>query len=128
MLDTSGYSAHMMGHPDVKRALQQADAIYVNPVILGELLAGFMKGRWKKKNEEELRVFLDSPRVAVVDIDGTTAERYAVILNFLWKSGTPLPTNDIWIAASAMQHGLEIITADSHYAKIPQVVTTYVAI
>ncbi len=128
MLGTSGYSAHMMGHPDVKRALQQADAIYVNPVILGELLAGFMKGRWKKKNEEELRVFLDSPRVTVVDLDGTTAERYAVILNFLWKSGTPIPTNDIWIAASAMQHGLEIITADAHFGKIPQVVTAYVAI
>ncbi len=123
MLDTSGYSAFMVGHPDVKRALQEADAICVNSIVLGELHAGFLKGRWRKKNEGELRAFLDSPRVNVVDVTEATAERYAVILNFLWKSGVPIPTNDIWIAASAMQHGLKIITTDSHYEKVPQVVS-----
>ena len=123
MLDTSAYSAFMLGHSDIKVALQEADAIYLTPIIIGELRAGFLRGKSRRKNEGEFRSFLDSPRVNVVDVTATTAERYAVILNFLWKNGTPIPTNDIWIAASAMQHGLSIITTDVHYEKVPQVIT-----
>jgi len=123
LVDTSAYSAFMSGHVDVKRALQEADAIYLNPIIMGELRAGFLKGRWRKKNEEELRVFIASPRVDVVNINEATAERYAAILDFLWRSGAPIPTNDVWIAASAMQHGLKLITTDTHYTKVPQIVS-----
>jgi tRNA(fMet)-specific endonuclease VapC len=54
-----------------------------------------------------------------------TAERYAIILNFLWQAGTPVPTNDIWIAASAMEYGLELLTTDEHYQKVPQVIVNY---
>ena len=122
-LNTSAYSAFMSGHPDVKRALQEADAVYVNPIVLGELRAGFLKGRWRKKNEEELRAFLASPRVDVVDVTEATAERYAAIIDFLWKGGLPIPTNDIWIAASAMQHGLKLITTHVHYTKVPHIVS-----
>lgn len=125
LLDTSAYSAFMKGHPEVKLALQQAEEIYLNPVILGELLAGFMRGEHRKKNETELRKFLSSPRVKVLDVDEATAERYAVILNSLWSAGTPIPTNDIWIAASAMQHGLHILTTDAHYRRISQVLVDY---
>lgn len=125
MLDTSAYSAFMVGHPEVKLALQQADEIYLNPVILGELLVGFMRGKRRKKNEKELRTFLSSPRVNVVDVNEDTAERYAVILNSLWKAGTPIPTNDIWIAASAMQHGLRLLTKDAHYQRVTQVLVDY---
>jgi predicted nucleic acid-binding protein len=96
-------------------------------VVLGELRAGFMRGKWRVKNERELREFLSSPRVNVVGLDDATAERYAVILNSLWKTGTPIPTNDIWIAASAMQHGLRILTLDAHYQKVSQVIVDYVA-
>ena len=56
------------------------------------------------------------------DFDEDTAEKYAVIINSLWNAGTPIPTNDIWIAATAMQHGLNIVTTDPHYLKVPQVV------
>lgn len=125
MLDTSAYSAFMVGHPEVKLALQQADEIYLNPVILGELLVGFMRGKRRKKNEKELRTFLSSPRVNVVNLNEDTAERYAVILNSLWKAGTPIPTNDIWIAASAMQHGLRLLTKDAHYQRVTQVLVDY---
>jgi len=125
LLDTSAYSAFMRGHPEVKLALQQAEEIHLTPVILGELLAGFMRGRHRKKNEAELRKFLSSPRVNIVDVDEGTAERYAVILNSLWSAGTPIPTNDIWIAASAMQHGLHILTMDAHYRQISQVLVDY---
>lgn len=126
LLDTSAYSVFMFGHPEVKLALQRADEIYLSPVILGELLVGFMRGKWRKKNERELRAFLSSPRVSVVDVDEDTAHRYAVILNALWKAGTPIPTNDIWIAASAMQHGLRLLTRDAHYQKVTQVLVDYI--
>ena len=128
LLDTSAYSGFMRGHPDFKLAIQEADEICFNPVVIGELLAGFIKGGSRRKNESELSSFFDSPRARILDMDEETADRYAVILNGLWKAGTPIPTNDIWIAASAMQHGLRILTSDAHYRKIPQVVVDYFAI
>ena len=125
MLDTSAYSAFMRNHPAIRLELQYAEEITLSPIILGELLSGFRKGTQRKKNERELQTFLSSRRVQVVDIDAETAERYAVILSSLWNAGTPIPTNDMWIAASAMQHGLRVVTTDTHYQKIPQVITDY---
>jgi len=122
LLDTSAYAAFMRGHGEVEGALQQSEEIYVNPVVLGELMAGFKKGKQEGKNLRELQAFLESTRVRLVDIDEEVAERYAVILDSLWKAGTPVPTNDIWIAATAMQHGLRVLTTDSHYLKITQVI------
>jgi tRNA(fMet)-specific endonuclease VapC len=121
LLDTSAYSTLLRGHKEIHRRLRQAHAIYVNPIVLGELRAGFGGGRQGKKNESYLLRFLASPRVGVLMIDAETSERYAFILNALWAAGTPVPTNDIWIAASAMQHGLAVLTMDSHFLKIPQI-------
>lgn len=126
LVDTSAYSAFMRGHPEVKLAIQRADQIYLSPVILGELLAGFIRGGRQKKNQKELQAFLASPRVTLVNVNEETAERYAVILNALWRAGTPIPTNDIWIAASAMQHGLHLLTTDPHYQKIVHIIVDYV--
>jgi tRNA(fMet)-specific endonuclease VapC len=125
LLDTSAYSAFMRGHAAIKTSLQRADEIVVNAIVLGELAAGFVKGRRRARNQEELNRFLSSPRVNVVDVTEETAERYGVILNSLWKAGTPIPTNDIWIAASAMEHGLEILTTDAHYQKVGQVIVEH---
>jgi tRNA(fMet)-specific endonuclease VapC len=121
LVDTSAYSAFMRGHLAIKSSLRRAEEINVNAIVLGELAAGFIKGRRRARNQEELSRFLSSPRVNVVDVTEETAERYGVILNSLWKAGTPIPTNDIWIAASAMEHGLQILTTDAHYQKVAQV-------
>ena len=126
MLDTSAYSAFMRGQAEVKVALQRAEEIYLNPIVLGELLAGFIRGKQRRKNEGELRTFLASPRVHVLTLDQDTADRYAVILNSLWRAGIPIPSNDLWIAASAMQHGLRILTMDAHYQRVPQVIVDYI--
>lgn len=125
ILDTSAYAAFMRGHKELRNALQQTREIYLNSIVLGELLAGFKKGNWARKNIKELQLFLESTRVNILDLNLDTAERYAVILNTLWKAGTPIPTNDIWIAASAMQYGLSILTTDAHYLKIPQVLVEF---
>jgi predicted nucleic acid-binding protein len=121
VLDTSAYSAFMRGSPEIKRIIQRVDEIYLTPIILGELFSGFARGKRRKKNEAELERFWASPRVRMVNLDEETAARYAVILNSLRDAGTPIPTNDIWIAASAMQHGLQIVTMDAHYRKVAQV-------
>lgn len=122
LVDTSAYSAFFRGDSEAKETLQSCEEICLNPVVIGELLAGFRRGRQRAANEKELGEFLAAPRVKIVGIDEETSTRYAVILDGLWTAGTPVPTNDIWIAASAMQHGLEVLTTDSHYAKVPQIV------
>ena len=104
------------------------EEIFLNAIVIGELMAGFIKGGRRKKNEDELRRFLMSPRVSLLDVGEETAERYAVILNSLWQAGTPIPTNDIWIAASAMEYGLRVLTTDEHYNKIPQIMVDFFAV
>lgn len=125
ILDTSAYAAFLRGNPEITRAVQEADEIFLNPVVLGELIAGFIMGKSEKKNRAILKDFLSSPRAKVVEIDEETSERYAAILGYLRTKGTPIPTNDLWIAASAMQHGLKILTTDKHYLEVPQVITEY---
>ena len=125
LIDTSAYSAFLRGDSQMKRSVQQVDEIFLNPVVLGELLAGFMVGKNEKKNRAILQEFLSSSRVKIIEIDEETSERYAVIVKYLRATGTPLPTNDLWIAASAMQHGLKILTMDKYYVEIPQIIAEY---
>jgi predicted nucleic acid-binding protein len=125
MMDTSAYVAFLRGNPGVKEAAQEADEIVLNPVVLGELRAGFLMGRNEKRNRAILKDFLSSPRVIIAEIDEETSERYAVVVHSLRMKGTPIPTNDLWIAASAMQHGLRVLTTDKHYLEVPQIITEY---
>jgi len=121
LLDTSGYSALTKNHPHVVRVLTEAEAIFMNPVILGELWAGFRKGTQQEKNERLLQSFLAKEEIETLSIDAETAERYALIYDYLRKSGTPVSPNDLWIAATAMQHGLRVLTTDRDFQKIPQI-------
>ena len=122
MLDTSAYSALLRGNAEVKQAVQEADEIFLNPVVLGELYAGFAMGGREKKNLKILKEFLSSPRAQVTVLDEETSERYAAIFTYLRARGTPIPTNDLWIAATAMQHGLKLLTTDAHYRNVPQII------
>ena len=121
LLDTSAYSAFMRGHPELKLADQRSEEIRVTPIVLGELMSGFKMGKNEAMNRQLLEEFLSSPRVNVIEIDEETSERYAIILNALRVKGTPVPTNDVWIASSAMQYGLKVVTTDTHYSQIPQI-------
>jgi len=121
LLDTSAFSAYMLGHAGVKRAVQGADQIVVTPIVLGELEAGFRQGRRLETNKSLLEEFLAASRVKVAIVNDETAERYGRIVAHLAAAGRPLPPNDIWIAASAMQHGLYVVTTDAHFAHVPQI-------
>lgn len=125
LLDTSAYSAFLRGHKEIKGSIREADEIYLNPVIMGELLAGFSMGKKEKKNREILAELLASDRARFIEIDGETSERYAAIYKYLRHSGTPIPTNDLWIAASAMQYGLKLLTTDAHYLTVPQILVEH---
>jgi tRNA(fMet)-specific endonuclease VapC len=124
LLDTSAYSALFRGDEEAKTILHGAAEVSLTPVIVGELLAGFSGGRYEARNRQLLKDFLSTPRVRVYSVDQETSERYAAVWLHLRKQGTPIPTNDLWIAASAMQHGLNILTSDRHFLKVPQVLST----
>jgi tRNA(fMet)-specific endonuclease VapC len=126
LVDTSAYSAHLRGHSAVKQSLREADEVYLSAVVLGELRAGFLRGSKARRNEQILREFLSRPRVRVVDVDEGTSERYSVIYHDLRRRGRPVSVNDVWIAATAFQHGLRLLTTDKDFLQIPQVLVDYV--
>lgn len=123
LLDTSAYSNLMRGNKEIAILLDEADEVLLSAIVFGELLAGFKNGSKEQQNKAVLKDFLSVPNVGALTIDDATAERYSVIFDYLKKSGTPIPTNDIWIAASAMQYGLVLVTSDQHFSTLPQIVS-----
>jgi tRNA(fMet)-specific endonuclease VapC len=121
MLDTSAYAFFKRGNKDALTAIQEATSILIPLPVLGELWGGFAVGSRNQENREELDTFLQSRRVKVVPIISDTAERYAFIYTYLRKAGRPIPTNDLWIAASAMEHSAILLTADQHFQHVPQI-------
>lgn len=119
-LDTNAYSDGARGVPRVVDVLRTADRIYMPFVVLGELRAGFRGGSRGRKNEGVLASFLGSSRVHPLLADEQTTHHYADLFGYLRARGTPVPTNDLWIAALAMQHDLLLVTRDAHFAKLPQ--------
>ncbi len=118
LLDTNAYTAFMLGATPVVEVLAHAERIVLNSIVLGELLGGFAAGSREARNRAELARFLDSARVEVVPITAHTADSYALVYLSLRRKGQPIPTNDLWIAASALEHGAALLTRDAHFAQI----------
>lgn len=119
-LDSNAYS-------DWKRTglwnleISSASEVHVSATVLGELGFGFACGNRANQNLAELHEFLAASVVVVDAVNENTAEHYAVLKKFLREQGTPIPENDIWIAASACENGLALLTSDRHFEKLPQV-------
>ncbi len=118
LIDTNIYSLALRGNSDVTATLRQVTHIGISTISIGELLSGFKGGRREQENRRELGQFLDSPRTCLYPLDENTAEYYSSVLNQLKECGTPIPTNDIWIGATAFQHGLPLYTSDKHFSYI----------
>lgn len=118
-LDTNAYSRLMRGHAPLRDLLETAEQVLIPATVLGELHAGFAQGSRAKTNQQQLRDFLSEPGVEILPIDADIAERYGLLVAHLSRQGTPLPTNDIWIAATALEAGARLITADAHFASVP---------
>ena len=127
MIDTSAYTAFKRGHPEAKSQIRKARAILIPVVVLGELLAGFEAGSRRETNRSELVSFLASPRVSVTPMLESTTERYARIYAHLRKHGRPIPTNDLWIAAAAMEYSAVLLTADAHFLHLPQILVQHIS-
>ncbi len=120
-LDTSAYSQFKRGHNKVSEILDGASYVAVPSIVIGELWLGFLGGAQVQENESELGQFLENSVVEEVPIDHDIARIYAEIVLALKAKGTPLPTNDIWIAAVAARVGAPVLTFDKHFHSIERV-------
>lgn len=122
-LDTNAYRDFMRGNPRQVEIVRTARSIFVPLIVLGELRAGFAAGDRKSTNTANLQRFLGNPRVVLLLPDEQTAHHYAQLHLQLRRRGSPIPTNDLWIASLVVQHDLVLCTSDRHFRQIPQVVT-----
>lgn len=120
-LDTSAYSNFRRGNEELAALLDRAELVGVPTVALGELRAGFLLGGRRRRNESELDTFLDNPVVQMLPVDSETSRQYAEIVAELREAGTPIPTNDIWIAATAARNGTTVLTCDDRFQRIGRV-------
>lgn len=119
LLDTNSCSA-LFGGKDkkLKDVLKEAEIVFVSPIVIGELLTGFRAGSRERKNRKILEDFLTDQAVETLDITRETAEIYSQIKAFLRAKGKPIPTNDIWIAAQAIETGSILVSFDRHFSNI----------
>ncbi len=118
LIDTSAYSELKRGHPGIANLVRNSEAIVFSPIVVGELLFGFRRSRRAEHNVRELHEFLESPFVTLVPVTIVTADRFSRIALALRAKGRPIPTNDIWIAAQALETGADLLSFDEHFAEI----------
>lgn len=119
VVDTNAYTSYLAGDKDVLHAFESASITFLSIFVLGELYAGFKGGTHENKNLKLLESFQDKPRVNIIDATQETAEIFGYLKNILKQAGTPLPINDVWIAAHAMEVGAIVVTYDKHFSMIP---------
>ena len=123
LMDTNAYVAFKRGDPSIIAIIQHAETLAISPVVLGELLGGFECGNKTKKNLDELQQFLQSSRVRVFSITSDTSKFYSQIYSALRNKGHPIPSNDMWIAAQALENGCVLCSYDKHFKAIEGLIT-----
>lgn len=119
-LDTNRLTDLFRGDADLAAFLGGCDEVGIPFVVIGEMMAGFLGGTRSAANERLLASFLNRETVIVLYADRATTEQYARLFVQLKRAGTPVPDNDLWIAALCLEHDLALITRDEHFHKIPQ--------
>ena len=118
LLDSNAYSQLMLGREQVSRIVREAEEALLPALVLGELLYGFRHGSRYERNVRDMRAFLDNPYVSLVPVGATTADRYSRIAASLRAKGRRIPTNDLWIAAHAMETGADLVSAARHFEHV----------
>jgi len=118
LVDTNAYTRLLTGQADVLDVIGSAETVYMSIFVLGELYAGFAGGTKERGNKDTLNRFLLKPSVKILNATSETAEVFGMVKQDLKKAGTPLPINDVWIAAHALETGSTLITYDSHFNNI----------
>ena len=124
LLDTNRLSDALAEDEDVLTVLEHAEEIHVPVIVLGELRSGFLGGKRAAQNETRLLWFLAQDGVIAAGLDPAVSHRYAAIHQTLRRRGTPIPTNDLWIAAMALERGLVLYTRDAHFDQVPGLART----
>ncbi|HEY6321138.1 MAG TPA: type II toxin-antitoxin system VapC family toxin [Thermoanaerobaculia bacterium] len=124
LLDTNAYSDLARGLSPLTDWVRRAETVLFSSVVAGELLGGFRRGSRLSENVADLQRFVAQPRVHLLPVTWTTAERYGRIYAALRRRGKPIPANDIWIAAHAMETGAELLSSDTHFQYIEGLVWT----
>ena len=119
LLDTNAYARFFGGDEGVLGLLGEAETVYLSAIVLGELFAGFRGGSKFHENRIQLSRFLQKPTVRELEVTTETAEVFGQVKDTLKRAGTPLPMNDVWIAAQAIETGSVIVTYDEHFNKVP---------
>jgi tRNA(fMet)-specific endonuclease VapC len=119
--DTNAYSDLMRGDQRRLEVVETAERIFLPLIVLAELRVGFLQESRGRENARDLQTFLNEPDVTVLAPDESTTHVYAQIVFDLNRQGTPIPVNDIWIAALVVQHGLILCTSDAHFDHLPQI-------
>ena len=119
LLDTNAYVALLSGEKAVLDALGAADTVYVSVFVLGELHCGFRGGSRPRENRDILTRFLRKPTVKILHATPETAEIFGEIKQRLRAAGTPIPINDVWISAHAIETGAVVVTYDKHFDRVP---------
>jgi tRNA(fMet)-specific endonuclease VapC len=119
-LDTNRLTDLFQGDAELADRLGECDEVWLPLVVLAEIKAGFYGGTQQHRNQVLLQSFLAKPTVGVLLPERETAEHYARLFVQLKRAGTPIPDNDLWIAALVLQHDLQLITRDQHFERVPQ--------
>ena len=122
LLDSNAHSAFMRGNGEVRGMIRAAEEVLFSAVVVGEQLCGFRQGAHYERNLAELRSFLERPYVSFVPVGPVTADRYSRVMSALKAKGRPIPTNDVWIAAHAMETGADPVSADGHFEHVEGIV------
>jgi len=118
LLDTNAYSAWKRGDRTVIELVRRSEWLHFSPIVVGELLFGFREGSKYQANVAELEDLLGRFRVSLDPITWITADRFARIASALRRKGRPIPSNDIWIAAQALELGADLISYDQHFSEV----------
>lgn len=118
-LDTSAWVWFRKNEPEIVSRIQRAKAIYVPATAIGELEAAFLRGNRARENQLVLDAFLDEALVHEVAIDRKIARRYGALFAKLRTQGTPIPINDVWIAAVSIEVGARLLTFDRDFERVP---------
>ena len=115
VVDTNAYTRLLAGEEDVLNVIGTAEIAYMSIFVLGELYAGFAGGTKERGNKDALNKFLLKPTVKILNATSETAIIFGMVKQDLKMAGTPIPINDVWIAAHALETGSTLITYDSHF-------------
>ena len=120
MLDTNVLIRFLRGDEPFSEKIESSESVVIHPIVYAEFLSGVDHAtKQGVALRRQLEAFLDAPAVTQVNIGCVTAIYYSKIYRHVQKSGRMIPQNDIWIAASALEHSFELATHDAHFARIP---------